>query len=215
MPMFKFSRLVALISFIGTATVGNAQEVEMEFFLYGYGFAQEEGESFQRTKSLKTGDHHCDRDCKGEPTRTGYRIEMRPENKNEKFTGASVACESALCGFSQTHYVRHSATLASTAFDVWSRPMLWTLTATVTPFEIVRGDQTQLDNDRVKAGTVFQVEHNKREYLDVDMDVRLPGIGTIRVNPSDPPAPFFKLLSTSEVGFVATYSILYSGAELD
>lgn len=89
--------------------------------------------------------------------------------------------------------------------------MNWTLTTMFVPLEQVRGDRIQIDNDRVEAGSVFLVSHDRNELLGIDMDVDIPDLGRIRMTPSSPIEPYFTLIHKSSVGSVDTYSIRYNG----
>jgi hypothetical protein len=202
-----FSALILALSPFAVS----ANEAPAEFFLYGYEFAPSEGDSFTRTKTITTGDHHCESSCKGEPTRTGYRIEDRAQGPNEQIVDASLSCDSGLCAFSQVISVNHNTTSSYATFDVWSRPMNWTLTTTFVPIEWVQGDRKQIDNDRVEAGSVFLIEHDRRNFIGIDMDVEIPNLGRVRMNPSSPLEPYFSLINKSTVGFTDTYSIRFNG----
>ena len=203
--------LLAITALYSPYTPAFAQGSTMEFFLYGYEPTAKEGDPFTRTKTIKTGNHHCSSHCKGEPTRTGYRIQDRVQNSNERITDASLSCDSGLCAYSHVISVGHTKEASHAAFDVWSRPMNWTLTTTFVPIEWVRGDRKQLDNDRVEKGSVFLIEHDRRRHIGVDLDVDIPNLGRIRMTPSDPIDPYFKLINKSSVGYTDTYSILYIG----
>lgn len=193
----------------------SAQEEPAEYFLYGYEFKAEEGERFTRTETVRTGDHHCDdklfESCKGEPTRTGYRIEDRIDSAAERIVDASLSCDSGLCAFSQVVRVGYNNSSSWAAFDVWSRPMNWTLTTSFVPLEWIRGEQKQVDNDRVEAGSIFLVEHNRRTFISMDMDVDIPGLGRVRMSPGNPIEPYFSLVHKDSVGFTDIFNIRYNG----
>ena len=89
--------------------------------------------------------------------------------------------------------------------------MNWTLTTTFVPIEWVRGERKQIDNDRVETGSVFLIDHDRRSFIGIDMDVDIPDLGRVRMNPSAPVEPYFSLINKSTVGFTDTYSIRFNG----
>jgi len=85
-----------------------------------------------RSQLLTTGDHHCARDCRGEPTRTGYRIVLDAPS-GSRLANPALRCVSGPCAFSQVLSVQleNGGARARAAFDVWSRPTTWQLQADV------------------------------------------------------------------------------------
>lgn len=84
------------------------------------------GDVFQ---DLTTGNHHCSRNCGGEPTRTHYTINLSVPDPF-KIKNPSVACYAGPCPWSGA--VGAALTNSNSAlgyFDVWSRPTTWRLTA--------------------------------------------------------------------------------------
>jgi len=77
-----------------------------------------------------TADHHCSRNCEGEPTRTNYRLELRAES-GYRLLGPSLECVAGACPWSQVHSVQlqDDGRLAVASFDVWGRPTTWRLRA--------------------------------------------------------------------------------------
>jgi len=183
----------------------------MRYSLIGYPPEIVLGDVIQFTKSLTTGNHHCEEYCKGEPTRTSYRIEQTIDQSKYKVVGASLSCDSALCGYAKSHGAKFNESSASGTFDVWSRPMLWTLTTSVQEKKIEKGEPVQIDSDAIKPGKTFIIENNITEYLNVLIDVDVPKVGTLRIDPKNPPAEYFQLLSSTKIDEMETFTLKYLG----
>lgn len=77
-----------------------------------------------------TGNHHCSRNCEGEPTRTNYTVGIDNNNSNLRIIGASLACISGPCGgWNYNFGTTYGVNFARGSFDVWSKPTTWRLTA--------------------------------------------------------------------------------------
>lgn len=89
--------------------------------------------------SLMTGNHHCESDCRGEPTRTNYVLTLRAQ-PGHILRNPSLRCEGQGCSYSETLFVTvgDDGREARASFDVWSLPTNWTITAE--SFKLVRGD---------------------------------------------------------------------------
>ncbi|NGN97827.1 hypothetical protein G5S52_09160 [Grimontia sp. S25] len=164
-----------------------------------------------KTQSIKTGDHHCESDCKGEPTRTAYRIDYSVDPAKYIIVGVKLNCDGgASCSFNQVRNVNHSETAAWGTFDVWSRPSTWTLTVDVRKKNIVDGDVIQIDSDELKAGKSFIVTHDKDTYKDIELEANMP-FGVLLMNPKKPNERYFELLGESKLGNSVRYTILFKG----
>lgn len=85
---------------------------------------------------VTTGNHHCERNCRGEPTRTGYRAVLKapvsPEGRKRRLTNPILECIAGPCAFSHVTGSARIANDGQTAradFDVWSKPMSWKISA--------------------------------------------------------------------------------------
>ncbi|GAA6213273.1 hypothetical protein NBRC116602_30140 [Hyphomicrobiales bacterium 4NK60-0047b] len=192
-----------------------AEETRMRYVLFGLPNKIELGAVETKTKTIKTGDHHCESSCKGEPTRTAYRIDMSFDQKEYKVVGASLSCNSGLCAYSHSHGTGYSNNTAWGTFDVWSRPMNWTLNVQVRSKKTIGGSAEQIDSDTVDGGKIFIVSYDKSKFQSIYLDVDLPELGTVRVDPKNPPLPFFKKIAVSEAGKLVSYSLYYQGPSID
>ena len=161
-------------------------------------------------KSLTTGNHHCDSDCRGEPTRTPYRIDYRVDVNQYEITDAKLTCTGGPCAYSQVKSVSHTKNTAYGAFDVWTRPTNWTLTITQKKKNQTNGDIVQIDSDEIQPGKAFIVNHDASKYLDVELEAKMP-FGVIKMNPKKPLKKYFELLGQSKFGDTIKYTILYKG----
>jgi hypothetical protein len=163
------------------------------------------------SKSIKTGDHHCDSDCKGEPTRTSYRIDYRVNVNEYKIIDAKLSCDAgASCSYNQVRGVSHTNNTAYGSFDVWSRQSTWTLTVKRQQLMSVDGDTVQVDSDQIKAGKSFVVVHDTKLYSDIELEVTMP-FGSLTMNPKKPMDKYFELLGTSKLGSQTKYTLLFKG----
>ena len=92
-----------------------------------------------KTTTISTRDHHCSKHCKGEPTRTNYRVRL-PSVAHPTFSyrNARLQCVSGPCGgWNKVIFVKIEPQpkgkqlywTAKASFDVWSKPTTWKLTA--------------------------------------------------------------------------------------
>lgn len=163
------------------------------------------------TESIQTGDHHCPRNCKGEPTRTAYRINYAVKVNEYEITDAKLSCDAgASCSYNQVKGVGHTKNTAYGAFEVWSRPSTWTLTVQRRKILDVDGKTVQIDSDELKAGKSFVVEHDMALYKDIELEVNMP-FGVITMDPKDPSNKYFELLGKSNFGTKVKYTLLFKG----
>jgi len=206
MKKFKIISIVLLFILIDTlyaeSIVVNINGIKSKTIL---------GKEETRIKSIITGNHHCSHSCKGEPTRTPYRIDYNVLASKFKIIDAKIECGSGPCAYSGDISVKHTETSAWATFDVWSRPTTWTLNVTVKPIKIISGMVEQIDSDEVEKGKTFIVEHDINKYIDVEIETKLPKLGDIRMNPKSPIKPFFKKIGMSKFGNIYTYTIQYLG----
>jgi hypothetical protein len=184
---------------------------EITYSVNGIKKATELGPIETDIKSIKTGDHHCDRDCKGEPTRTSYRIDYSVNVNEYVITDAKLSCDAgASCSFNQVRAVNHTNNTAYGAFDVWSRESTWTLTVQRRKILNVDGETVQIDSDQLKTGKSFVVEHDTALYRDVELEANMP-FGVILMNPKNPSNKYFELLGESKFGTKIKYTLLFKG----
>ena len=127
------------------------------------------------TKSITTGDHHCEFHCEGEPTRTPYRIDYSVDVNEYQITDAKLSCDAgASCSYSQVGGVNYTKNTAYAAFDVWSRPSTWTLTIQRQKIQNVAGETVQIDSGQLEVGKSFIIEHDKSLYQDIELEVNMP-----------------------------------------
>jgi len=173
--------------------------------------ASELGEIETKLTSLKTGNHHCDSNCEGEPTRTTYSLNYSADRSKHMVVDASLSCGGEGCGWSGNRSVQKTNSAAWATFDVWGRESTWTLNVSVRPVISVPGPVEQVDSDQVQLGKTFVVEHDTNRYLDVEIETILPKLGKIRMNPMNPIKPYFKKIGESTFGETKTYTIQYLG----
>ena len=85
-----------------------------------------------------TGNHHCESDCEGEPTRKTYKVEVSlPPNVGEatrKLMNPTLRCHEGPCRawhkIIETKVVENGRRAVG-SFDVWSKPTTWRLSADV------------------------------------------------------------------------------------
>ena len=101
-----------------------------------------------------TGNHDCSRDCKGEPTRTNYSIEVSvdefsvPKVGDKKLLNPQLSCISGPCTFSGGRKVKLVDTSkAKASFDVWSKPTTWSVKADVYEYQVI--SEVDIDKDIV------------------------------------------------------------------
>ena len=96
------------------------------------------------SKDKVTGNHHCSRNCKGEPTRTNYSIEVStgdfssPKLGDKKLMNPKLFCITGPCSFSTVHGVKLVGNSeAKASFDVWSKPTTWNVKADIYQYQVV------------------------------------------------------------------------------
>ncbi|EPX4130577.1 hypothetical protein ACW0FT_003726 [Vibrio alginolyticus] len=163
------------------------------------------------TKSINTKDHHCDSNCKGEPTRTAYRIDYSVNPLEYKIVGASLACDAgASCSYNGNRKTGFTNNTAFGSFDVWSRPSKWTLTIQRQPILNIDGKIHQIDSDHVRSGRSFVIIHDTSKYKAIELEVTMP-FGQLTMNPANPVDKYFELVSSSKIGTTHKYTILFKG----
>lgn len=189
----------------------HATAAELTYSVNGIKKATQLGSVETDTKSIKTGDHHCSSSCKGEPTRTSYRIDYSVNVDEYVISDAKLKCDAgASCSYMQIHGVGHTKNTAYGSFDVWSRPSTWTLTVQRQKILSVDGDTVQIDSDQLKSGKAFVVEHDKALYKDIELEVNMP-FGVLVMDPKSPSNKYFELLGTSTFGTKIKYTLLFKG----
>lgn len=100
------------------------------------------------TRDIRTGDHHCGGglfNCSGEDHRTRYELDITVA-ADEFLVNPTLACIDGPCGFSKVWQtiVTNDGHRAFTAFDTWSRPMTWRLSASSERMENVSNRASQI-----------------------------------------------------------------------
>ena len=93
---------------------------------------------FEVSEVRGTGNHHCESNCRGEPTRKTYKVEVSlPPNKGEnmrELRNPTRRCQEGPCRawnkIIETKVVDNGRRAVG-SFDVWSRPTTWRLSADV------------------------------------------------------------------------------------
>ncbi len=107
-----------------------------------------------RSVSKTTGNHHCFFNCKGEPTRTNYTLDLAASNgarlRNPQLRCAAGPCE----GWNAVLSVRleNAGRAAHASWDVWTKPTTWELAA-----EEVRETEVSRFTRREPVGSTFAV----------------------------------------------------------
>jgi hypothetical protein len=81
--------------------------------------------------TITTADHHCENNCRGEPTRTNYSIRIKA-NPGEILRNPKLKCLAGPCGgWNALNFltISDNGREARASFDVWSHPTTWRLTA--------------------------------------------------------------------------------------
>lgn len=84
----------------------------------------------RRATTISTGNHHCERKCRGEPTRTNYKGEI-VVGSGERLRDPSLTCKGGPCeGWNQVIVVENvTPQHVRGSVDVWSKPTTWELSA--------------------------------------------------------------------------------------
>ncbi|MCK4814781.1 hypothetical protein KA005_03345 [bacterium] len=85
--------------------------------------------AYEDSKYIQTKNHHCSSNCKGEPTRTTYNIELKAET-GMRVRNPRLKCIAGPCGGWNSIggvRVKDKGTTAVRTFDVWSKPTTWIL----------------------------------------------------------------------------------------
>jgi hypothetical protein len=134
-----------------------------------------------------TGNHHCEKDCKGEPTRTNYTLTIKVPSTDhqkvgdQKLVNPVLRCvpqmvqipqiiilgtvipaqtvDASACPWSAVNsvYLSEGDTRATASFDVWSKPTNWELTAGVYELKPVGEMVTTRDYD-LQFGHLVEIE---------------------------------------------------------
>lgn len=151
-----------------------------------------------KSSTITTGNHHCSRNCQGEPTRQSYSIKLNAD-PGHILRNPKLSCIGHTCVFSSRGKILGSGTNeVVAAVDVWSRPMTWVLSAD--QFRLVR---TELDERKViQAGR--ELTHGKSFVVKQRSNglIRVEGfleeVGEVVFKPEDPPRAFFEVLRSVE-----------------
>lgn len=96
-----------------------------------------------------TGNHHCESDCDGEPTRTNYRVSVdvppSREGNARILKNTTLKCLRGPCGgWNEVIDVEiiNGDQKAIASFDVWSKPTTWRLSADLYERQVVNEAKT-------------------------------------------------------------------------
>jgi hypothetical protein len=152
-PYDSFVRLVRE-AYVGFDIIANPSTMSFEV-------EQRVWRTEQRRETKPTGKHHCEANCRGEPTRTNYQIRIRTERPEGVLSGPRLACLSGPCyGYNQVLFERieDDGAVAVGSWDVWGTPTVWELTVREQwPETAVRVVQT------VALGEEFELTHSRDE----------------------------------------------------
>lgn len=157
----KAHPIIAILVLLGVATSGVAAFVSdfrsvgttLACIPFDFGLSAYEGSASIVTRTpefewrmtrvestlMGTENHHCESDCRGEPTRTNYEIDLnisglrngiRQELRNPQLTCVSGPCD-GWNDIMSSGEVSESGLEATASFDVWSMPTTWRLSADV------------------------------------------------------------------------------------
>jgi hypothetical protein len=122
-------------------------------------------------KTISTANHHCSRNCRGEPTRTNYTVQINlnelkiPKVGNRKFENPKLSCLSGPCGgWNEVMDVSilENNTKIFASLDVWSKPTTWELTADVYEYQAV------LERKNEKP---MQISNKRNLNLEIEKDI--------------------------------------------
>ena len=91
----------------------------------------------QQQSTLTTADHHCEKHCRGEPTRTRYKLSYQAPIgmyvANPRLNCIAGPCQA----WNQVHSTNivNGGHAAEAIFDVWSRPTTWVLTVDLVRYQ--------------------------------------------------------------------------------
>lgn len=120
------------------------------------------------TKSdrYSTPNRHCKKNCKGEPTRGGNRIEFAVAGGPapfkvgyQKLVNPRQACIGGNCGWSDSFNLRLTEydTRLIFTWDTWSTPGTWEATADIHEYRVVNEDVKSSDSQAVYFGRVLEL----------------------------------------------------------
>lgn len=96
------------------------------------------------SRVMGTANHHCARDCRGEPTRTNYSIDLdiSPllDGTIQQLRDPELTCVTGPCDewkeIISPARITEGGLRATASFDVWSRPTTWMLSADVYEYRV-------------------------------------------------------------------------------
>ena len=117
----------------------------------------------EESKVRGTKNHHCERNCRGEPTRTNYKIALNLPLSKEGFRrelrNPTLRCIDGPCGgWNRVIEARISndGRRAVGSFDVWSLPTTWRLSAEVYERHASGGNEHNEKRD-VSVANLFEI----------------------------------------------------------
>ena len=124
-----------------------------------------------------TGNHHCESNCRGEPTRTNYTITLdilqNEDGVRNELRNPRLTCVGGPCGawneIIDTRITRGGLGAVGT-FDVWSKPTSWRLSADVYEYRVVK------EHRDTKEYVVSTEQEFELIQPDIDALVRVNGV---------------------------------------
>ena len=174
------------------------------------------------SKVKGTGNHHCESNCRGEPTRTNYTITLdllqSEDGVRRELRNPQLMCVSGPCGAWNDIIgarITRDGLRAVGNFDVWSKPTSWRLSADVYEYRIVKEYEKSEENLDVSTDQVFELDHPE-----VNAVVRVSGVMEDRTPfefmvGEDDDSDIFKFLEKKEdaTGSRYSYHIRYPKCE--
>lgn len=155
-------RLALMPAYAGTISVTALTQVREWVFLR------------TETQHRTTANHHCEKKCNGEPTRTNYTMTIkvpstdRGEPGDQKLTSPRIRCVTQIVNFPGLEAIGVSSSMdvsscawsainssalsegdtrATASFDVWSKPTNWVFEADVHEYRTVREERSTKNYD--------------------------------------------------------------------
>lgn len=106
----------------------------------------------------ETGNHHCSRNCDGEPTRTNYRMELTASD-GESLANPKLQCIGGPCGgWHHVYFTENDGPRrVHASFDVWSKPTSWLLSADLFKREVRTESESSAQATELVYGNTFVV----------------------------------------------------------
>ena len=155
----------------------------------------------------KTGNHHCDDDCDGEPTRTNYSLKLNAPSASAELREPRLECIGGPChGWNHIHSVAVSGVgqPATASWDVWSSSTTWKLVAQLyEPRDVFTAAEQGPISIRYDETFSITLPSNA---VDAVIELKQPGSNSTATMPFSEPASSLRLEGTVPNGSGATYT---------